>query len=79
MSSYCVVSLQMIDWTPQVYKTMGELPENMPKDLKDHIASENKYLGSIPEVSVWRCSGSAHTQKNSSFGHRATKARLRLS
>jgi len=48
---------KMIGWTPKVYENLKELPANMPQDLKDHIAAEEKQHGSIPKR-VWiSCKG----------------------
>ena len=42
----------MIGWTPKVYETLKELPKDMPANLKEHIAAEEKQHGSIPKVGV---------------------------
>ena len=42
----------MIDWYPNVYTTVDELPSEMPDDLKEHITNLTASKGGVmPEVS----------------------------
>ena len=48
--SLCVC-VQMIGWKPDVYTSVDELPEEMPQDLKDHIAESTAAKGgNMPKV-----------------------------
>ena len=43
----------MINWVPEVYQALDELPDNMPLDLKEHIASEAANQGGrLPRVRI---------------------------
>jgi len=53
---------KMINWEPDVYETMEELPENMPQSLKDHIQlrmDENmvQNKGKMPKMIWVSCKG----------------------
>lgn len=43
----------MINWKPDVYESLDELPSDMPEDLKQHIANETASKnGKVPRVSI---------------------------
>ncbi|KAG7173235.1 Sodium/potassium-transporting ATPase subunit beta-2-like [Homarus americanus] len=49
---------KMIKWVPDVYETMEELPEGMPKSLKDHIREKmDSNQGKIPKMIWVSCQG----------------------
>ncbi|MCL4121309.1 UNVERIFIED_CONTAM: hypothetical protein GTU68_041488 [Idotea baltica] len=49
---------KMIDWEPEVYKTMEELPEDMPQSLKDTISNATLTNNNKMPPMVWvSCEG----------------------
>ncbi|KAB7498520.1 Sodium/potassium-transporting ATPase subunit beta [Armadillidium nasatum] len=49
---------RMIDWEPDVYTSVEELPENMPQFLKDHIGNETKLANNVVPPMIWvSCEG----------------------
>lgn len=48
---------RMIDWEPDVYKSLSELPEDMPQSLKEEIGNITKKYGNIPPVVWLNCEG----------------------
>jgi len=57
--SPCVVLKlnRMIGWTPNVYATVTELPDDMPATLRTHIKAQAGENGTIPEVLWISCDG----------------------
>jgi len=49
---------KMIEWVPDVYTSLEELPDNMPQSLKDHIAERMADNGDVIPKMIWvSCKG----------------------
>ncbi|KAA0199120.1 hypothetical protein HAZT_HAZT000904 [Hyalella azteca] len=60
LDSPCVIIKlnKMFGWEPDVYTSLDELPDDMPQDLKDHIAAEQAAKGGkIPKMIWMSCEG----------------------
>lgn len=60
LNSPCVILKlnKMINWVPDTYTSLEELPSNMPQDLKDHISNKTEANnGVVPEMIWVSCKG----------------------